>query len=208
MSGWDVTLPEELLLLAYDDVTGRVRAGSIELDCGLACAVLAELALAGRIDVIDGKVRVVGRATVGDPECDAMLGRIAVEESNRKPDWWVGKPRPGMRNRLLARLVDRGVLRMQLQDFLWLFSVRRYPAIEPGVGSAARSRLELVVVHHGEPDARTAALACLLNACGLARRAFPDLDRRQLKIRMGELGEGQWTSVAVRKAIRSLQSSA
>jgi hypothetical protein len=64
------------------------------------------------------------------------------------------------------------------------------------------------VVHGGVPDARTAGLAALLNASGLGRRTFPELDRRQLKIRMSELSEGQWVSVAVRKAIQSLQSSA
>ena len=63
------------------------------------------------------------------------------------------------------------------------------------------------MVHGGVPDARTAGLAALLNAAGLARRTFPELDRRQLKIRMGELGEGQWVGSAVRKAIQSLQSS-
>jgi hypothetical protein len=66
-------------------------------------------------------------------------------------------------------------------------------------------------VHGGVPDARTAALAALLNASGLGRRTFPELDRRQLKIRMSsmsELNEGQWVSAAVRKAIQSSQSSA
>jgi hypothetical protein len=201
-------LPEELLLLGYDDVTGQAKMGSIELDCGLAGAVLVELRLAGRIDVIDGRVAVLDPTPVGDAESDAVLARIAGEQKRRKPDWWVAKLRHGMRNRLLARLIDRGVLRMQLQELLWGFSVRRYFAIDSGITSTARSRLERVVVHNLDPDARTAALATLLNVCGVARRVFPDLGRKQLKVRMAQLAEGQWPSVAVRDAIRSIQSSA
>jgi len=204
----DATLAQELLLIAYDDVSGRRRTGSIELDCGIAGAALSELSLAGRIEMVDGRVRVIDPAPTGDAESDAALAWIAGEASVRKPDWWVGKLRHGQGNRLLARLTDRGVLRMELQDVLWLFSVRRYFAVDPGIRSATRSRLERVVVHGGEPDARTAALVALLNACGMTRRTFPELDRKQLKIRMGQLVEGQWVGAAVRKAIRSIQSSA
>jgi hypothetical protein len=205
------TLAEELLFIAYDD-TGRAKpGGSIELDCGMAGAVLQELSLAGRIGLVDGKVTILDATPVGDLESDAALGRIAGAEKGRKPDWWVSRLRFGMRNRMLARLVDSGALRMERRDVLWLFSSRRYFAVQAGVRTGIRARLEHVVVHGGVPDARTAALAALLNASGLARRTFPEVDRRALKTRMGELGEpseGQWVSAAVRKAIQSSQSSA
>jgi hypothetical protein len=208
VAGVEVTLPEQLLLIAYDGVTGRSAAGGqIALDCGVAGGVLAELALAGRIVVVDGKVNVVDPSSVGDPLFDEVLGRIVGEQKQRKPDWWVARTRWGIRNKMLARLTDRGVLQRQRHAVLRVFSVRRYPAIDSGVASNIRSRLELVVVHRGSPDPRTDTLAALLNACGLARRTFPEVDRKQLKIRMGELGEGQWTADAVRQAIRSIQSS-
>jgi hypothetical protein len=204
----DATLADELLLIAYDDTTGRAKpGGSIELDCGVAGAVLQELSLAGRIDLVGGLVTVLDPTPVGDPDSDAALERIAGAEKARKPDWWVSRLRFGMRNRMLARLVESGVLRTERRGVLWLFSSRRYFAVQAGIRSATRARLERVVVHGGEPDARTAALASLLNASGLARRTFPELDRKQLKIRMSELSEGQWVSAGVRKAIQSSQSS-
>src|SRR5690348_16356661 len=43
-----VALAEELLLLAYDDDSGRATGSTIGLDLGMAAAVLLELALAGR----------------------------------------------------------------------------------------------------------------------------------------------------------------
>ena len=183
------TIPEQLLLIAYDE-NGRAKTGgSIELDCGLAGAVLLELSLAGRIHLVDGKVEAPDRTPVGDPEIDAALERIAAEGKRRKPDWWVSRLRSGMRNRLLARLVDGGQLQLELHDLLWLFSVRRYVPSATGVRSTTRARLDRVVVHNGEPDARTAGLAALVNASGLARRTFPDYDRKQLKVRMRELSE-------------------
>jgi hypothetical protein len=202
----DATLAQELLLIAYDDVTGRPKVGVLELDCGLAGASLSELRLAGRIDLVDGRVRVLDSAPTGDPDSDVVLARIAAEAKVRRPDWWVGKLRHGQRLRLLDRLVDGGVLRMERQKVMLLFSSRRYFAIHAGIRSATRLRLERVVVHGGEPDARTAALAALLDACGQARRTFPELDRNQLKHRMGQLSEGQWVGAAVRKTIQANQS--
>jgi Golgi phosphoprotein 3 GPP34 len=202
----DASLPEELLLIAYNDTTGRQESGAAELGCGLAGAVLVELALTGRVGVVDGHVRAVDGRPTGDPVLDEVLARIATAKKPRKPDWWVGKLHSGIQAQLLDRLVERGVLRRQRHKVLGLFPVRRYPTLDAGQESAVRSRLQSVVGHGTEPDARTAALAGLLDACGLARRTFPELDRKQLKARMKELSEGQWTSDAVRKAIQSIHA--
>ena len=203
----DVTLAEELLLIAYNDETGKASTGAAELDCGLAGAVLLELALAGRIDVVDGKVTVLDPAATGEPVTDSALARISHERKARKPEWWVGKLHSKLRPRVLARLTERGVLRLERHRVMGLFPVQRYPSVDPAVESAARARLDLAVVKGVEPDARTAALASLLHACGLAKRTFPDLDRRQLKARMKEINEGQWAGAAVRKAIQSIQAA-
>ena len=202
----DATLAQELLLIAIDDA-GRTRGGSTELDCGIAGAALSELSLAGRIGVVDGRVRVttlhrpaIRRATPRShasrarPRLASPTGGSTSCDTGSATGCWPGSS-------------SGGVLRMELQDVLWLFSVRRYFAIDPRVTSVTRLRLEHVVVRGGHPDARTAALIALLHACGLTRRAFPELDRKQLKTRMGELGDGQWVGAAVRKAIDSLQSS-
>jgi hypothetical protein len=208
VAGVTATLPEELLLFAYDDVTGRPLRGSTEVGCALAGAILVELAMAGRVTVVDGKLSVLDLAPTGDPIFDEVLARIASVETPLKPERWVAKLRSGLRDKVLARLIGRGALRFEEVPVLRVFSVRRYPVRDGSIKAAARARLDRVLLHNGEPDARTAALATLLNACGLTRRAFPDLGRKQLKVRMGELGDGHWASVAVRKAIRSIQAAA
>lgn len=206
VAGMEISLAEELLLVAYDE-TGRASTGTAELDCGLAGAVLVELAMRGRIDVSAGKVTVLDASATGEPVLDGVLDRIEREGKARKPEWWVGKLRSGLRARLLARLMQRGVLRLERHKVLGLFPVRRYPSVDPALERAARARLDLAVVKGVEPDARTAALASLLHACGLAKRSFPDLDRRQLKARMSQINEGQWAGAAVRQAIRSIQAA-
>ncbi|MEP7178969.1 MAG: GPP34 family phosphoprotein [Pseudonocardiales bacterium] len=203
----DVTLAEELLLMAYDGETGKASAGSAELDCGLAGAVLLELTLAGRIDVVDGKISVLDAAPTGEQVTDIVLQRISTEGRSRKPQWWVGKLRSKIRPAVLARLTERGVLRHAEHKVMGLFPVQRYPAVDSAVQTAARTRLDMAVVKGVQPDPRTAALASLLDACGLAKRASPDLDRRQLRARMKQIDESQWAGAAVRKAIQSIHAA-
>ena len=71
-----VALAEELLLLAYDDETGKATGSRIGLDLGMAAAVLVELALAGRIAYADGDLIVVSDPTpIGEPIADAVLAK-------------------------------------------------------------------------------------------------------------------------------------
>ncbi|PZS35105.1 MAG: GPP34 family phosphoprotein [Pseudonocardiales bacterium] len=203
----DVSLAEELLLIAYNGETGKASTGAAELDCGLAGAVLVELTLAGRIDVVDRKVRVVNAAPSGVPLIDGVLERIARERKARKPEWWVAKLRRDVRQRVLVPLVQRGVLREDRHRVMGLFSVRRYPSVDPATEAAARARLGLAMVKGAAPEPRTAALASLLHACGLSRKVFPELDRRELKARMKQIDEGQWAVASVRKAIQSIHSA-
>src|SRR5919202_6704022 len=51
------TIADDLLLVLLDDDTGRPRVDGTRLDYALAGAVLLELALDGRIDVLPGRPR-------------------------------------------------------------------------------------------------------------------------------------------------------
>jgi hypothetical protein len=46
-----------------------------------------------------------------------------------------------------------------------------------------------------------------LAATGLDRKVFADLDRRRVKARLKEIGEGAWAAEAVRRAISDIQAS-
>ena len=75
-----VALAEELLLLAYDDETGKATMPRISLDLGMAAAVLVELALAGRVAYADGNLAVVDPTPTGEPIADAVLAKIAADD--------------------------------------------------------------------------------------------------------------------------------
>jgi hypothetical protein len=135
-----VALAEELLLLAYDDETGKATMPRISLDLGMAAAVLVELALAGRIAYAEGSLAVLDPAPTGEPVADEVLVRIAADTPHT-PSSWVQRLRHGLRDRILGDLCGRGVVRDVDETELGFIHVHRYPVADASVEADIRRRL-------------------------------------------------------------------
>lgn len=204
-----MNLLDEFTLLAYDD-EGRRILDSTLLDYALGGALLVELALAERIGVPDGKVVVLDTTPVGDALVDEALSHIAQDDRTHKPGHWVKKLAKGVQQRVLDHLVASGVLRAEHSKVLAVFPRTRYPSAygtEPVAETEARARIRAAVEGSGTVGARTGALCSLVAATGMGRKVFPEMDRKQLKARLEEIGEGDWAAEAVRGAIRDVQAA-
>jgi len=203
-----MSLPEEFLLLAYDE-DGTPLTDGTHLDNGLGGALLLELALNGRVDVADKRVVVLDPAPTGDSLTDEALDRIR-DDKPRKPGYWVTKLSKQARPRLLDKLVTEGVLTVEKDRVLWVFPRTKYPSASgepPAVEVAARERMRTAILGTGPVDPRTAALCALVAATDLDRKVLRDLDRRVVQARLKEIGEGAWAAEAVRKAIEEIQAA-
>lgn len=158
-----IALAEELLLLAYDDQTGKATGSRIGLDLGMAAAVLVDLALAGRIAYVNGNLVVLDPTPIGDPIADIVLAKAAAD-SPHTPAQWVQRLRHGLRARVLEDLIARGVVRDVDETHLEYIHVHRYPTADPAYEAEIRKRLAEALITEGIPDERTAALATLLVA--------------------------------------------
>ncbi len=158
-----VALAEELLLLAYDDETGRSSVSHIGLDLGMAAAVLVDLVLRGRVEVDEQLLVATDPAPTGDAVADDVLARIAAEPP-RTVASWLQRLRHGLRQRVLAELCARGVIRHQDETALEHIHLHRYPTVDPSVERDTRARLAGALVGPTVPDERTAALATLVAA--------------------------------------------
>jgi Golgi phosphoprotein 3 (GPP34) len=170
-----IALAEELLLLAYDDQTGKATGSRIGLDLGMSAAVLIDLALAGRIAYVNGYLTVIDPSPIGDPIADAILAKAAIDEPHT-PAQWLQRLRHRLRIRVLEDLVSRGVVRDVDETQLEYIHVHRYPVADPAYETEIRRRLAEALITDAVPDERTAALATLLTATRMepALRLPPD----------------------------------
>jgi hypothetical protein len=207
-------LAEDLLLLLYDDETGRPITGSPGLDYALAGAVLAELTILGKANIAGagentrkGRLKVLDATPTGDALLDDRLA-IVSGRAGSKPKDLIGKLSRKLRDQVLARLAERGILRADKHRVLGLFPVTRWPAQDARHEDELRLALDNVLKLGAEPDDRTAALVALLSALNVVPKVVPDVvDKKALKRRVKEISGSAWAAEAVRQAVRARQAA-
>jgi hypothetical protein len=186
-----VSLPEELLLLALHDEKGSVvPAAARVLNGALIGAVLMELGLLGRLREGPDGALLADPTPTGDEIMDEALSWIAQADHPRMPSYWVGRlagRMPRLKDRLLEQLVSRGILERRERRILWIFPSRSFPLADAAAEQQARDRIRAVVLDGQTPDQRTAALLGLVRACNLTDEIFAPHERPQAHRRVAEL---------------------
>lgn len=207
-------IAEDLLLLMYDDETGKPITGSPGLDYALAGAVLIELTLQGRLEITDyrgaekpGRLKVTNGALTGDPILDERLSCV-VNKPGKKPKDQIGALSRGLRGQVLMRLAKRGVLEEEKGRVLGLFPVTRWPAKDARHEAEVRTQLQSVLIQGLAPDQRTGALIALLSALNVVPKVVVGaVDKRALKRRAKEIADSDWAADAVKKAVAEMQAA-
>jgi hypothetical protein len=213
----DVLIAEDLLLLLTDDRTGKLVVGANEVDVALGGALLIELALAQRVDVAgdDGPVR-KGRLLVKDagPTSDSVLdealGQIDAKQGKAPKDVVSGVGK-GVRERLHARLGERGLLHEETAKILGIFPSRRWPSTDPTHEDSVRALVADALRAGSTDDARVAALIALLHALKAVGKVVDPAElgmaKREMNASAKRIAAGDWASEAVRKAIDAMSAA-
>ena len=207
-------IAEDVLLLATDDATGKSTISALQLDPALAGAVLIELVVAGRVNLLgegrQAKVVVTDGTPLGDPVLDVALQSL-IDKAPLKPVQAIRLLAKGLRARLNDLLEQRGILRRESGKVLGLFPTTSWPATSVEHESVVRRNLVGQLVQGLTPDPRTAALVALLHALRCTHKvvvpAEHGLGRRELDRRAKQLAEGSWGSQAVRQTIDAMTAA-
>lgn len=186
-----VSLPEELLLLALHDEKGSViPAAARPLNGALVGAILMELGLRGRLREGPEGGLLADPTPTGDEILDEVSRRISEADAPRMASYWVGRlagTMPRLKDRLLEQLVARGVLERRERRLLWIFPSRSFPLADAAAEQQARDRIRAVILDGHSPDQRTAAMIGLVRACNLTDEIFAPHERPQANRRVVEL---------------------
>jgi Golgi phosphoprotein 3 (GPP34) len=196
----ELSLSEQLLLLGYDDASGRPAIPAGHLDYGLSAARLLDLTYAGSLTLADGYLIPTGKGT------DPVLARLG--GLRHTAEWWVYHlASPDYRQGLLDRLVGAGMLERRDHKLFGVFPVHAYPEVDPAQERALAQHLQAVLLGAAPPDQRSVSLLALAHGCGLDKRLFPRLDAATVRSRMAELTKSEWCGAAVRKIITAMNAA-
>ncbi|MFZ2958166.1 MAG: GPP34 family phosphoprotein [Candidatus Ozemobacteraceae bacterium] len=215
-----LSIAEEVVLLALDDDTGDfIEMPPRSLEIAITGGLLADLALANRIDSDLKSLILVDREPMGDPLYDVILD--ALREATAAPDAsksiqdWVfafSRDADSCLELILMRLCDRGILKSVDRKFLWVYLGRRYPKLDELPDREVRARIRSVLLAGEMPDPRDAIIICLSDACGILNGILSDEEASACETRLDQICKldliGQAVSKAAAAIVLEIQASA
>ena len=155
---------EEIVLLLLNDGDGRfARVPKWSLDYALAGGVLMDLALENRIDTDLESLILIDDTPTGDGLLDETLAEIAAGKE-RTTTYWLehtADKADSIREESLSRLINKGILEVQDDRFLWVFRSRRYPSIDGTAEREVKLRIMGVLFSDEIPTPHDVVIICL-----------------------------------------------
>ncbi|NDV61229.1 GPP34 family phosphoprotein [Puniceicoccales bacterium CK1056] len=206
-----LTLAEQLLLLALDDETGKLLPlPDRALDYALAGAVLADLTRVGRVSVSRDNIEISDTTPVeSKPEDFGLLDLIQADVSNlRGALTHLAGDAHGLRMRLTEQLVEKGVLREENKEFLWVFHLSRYPLADPTSENAVKQRLRNRIRMKDIPmNEKDHVLISLVHVCQLEFLLFSEDERKTYADRIQDISKHDRIGHAVMECLEEIQKA-
>lgn len=208
-----LTLLEEFLLLALDDQTGQLYPlAPSALNCAVAGSILMDLTLRNRIDndlrdmftvdstptddeILDPVLQMMALAPVLTPHPIAYWLRLLADEGE------------AFKEKALHRLEERGIIRRQNHNILWVFGKRRYPLIDEKELREVKLRILSVVLGEEPPTPHDVMLTGLAEACGLFHFILSAPEATVASARIKQVARIDLIGQAVAKSVAEIQSA-
>jgi hypothetical protein len=205
----DSTVAENLLLVSLDPESGKVRLPSMASDAALGGAVLIDLVLLGRLELVGSgrkaRVAVADRTPVDDPDLQIAFERVW-QRGHQVPKSIVTRLGRKQRKAVLATLERKGLVRDAQRRFLG-FPLERYELVDVARRDDLVARLRQVLLHDQPADQVTGPLVGLLLAADQLGLVVEKRERKAAKARAKVVAEGDWASEGVRRAIQDAQAA-
>lgn len=203
-----LSFAEEIFLMALDDREGSIKPLPVSaLEYALPGALLIELAFLNKIDIDLKALNVVDKQPTGNDLLDDVLLQIEGKTETQPTSFWLsffaGKAKQ-IQERVLDRLVSKGILKVEDKKVLWVFKTRRYPVMDNREIKEVKTRLRDLILSDDIPDPRDAVLISLIDACHLFDDMFSDEEYERVKPRIKALAKLDLIGQEVTRSIREI----
>jgi hypothetical protein len=171
-------LADDLFLTAHDTVKGKCLLSPATLGLGLSSALIGELVLWRRLDLVDGKLTIIDDRPTGDPATTAVLDQLLREGHHRAVRDWISFLATGIATDLVERRLARAGL-VQRQEKRGLLNTKVFfvPTDTMTAGWPA-TRVRTYASRGELLDLPDLVLSGLILATGLDQQVLITLDAR------------------------------
>ena len=207
-----LTLYEELQLISIHEDKGIfIGFAADRLKPGLVGAILAELALTGKIcSTTNHRLTVKDDSTTNDPILDEALHEVKASEKERKFGYWINnltaKPEK-LRRRITESLVQKGLLTQEDDNLVWIIPSPLHPEVNASAKYAVIQHLRGIVLAKEQASLRSIAFLGLVSSCGLLELAFLRDERKIAYQYINELMIGEAMKDSMFETIQEIDSA-
>jgi hypothetical protein len=177
-------------LIAHDEFTGKLRIARDRLGHGLVAAELAQLLIAGRIAIADGRVVLTDSYAAEPNDVDRyVLDTVQRHQSVRSVRAWVESLAEPLSELIARRLEDLGIVRREAGGGLVRRRPDRFPGVDLLTAARPRMRLERMIRTPKELDLPGAFTITLLWALDAADALDPEIDRAAARELVGQVNQ-------------------
>lgn len=212
-TGKSLRLYEEILLLALRDEKGSIHFG-INYQFALAGAIVAELILTEKITILDEKkkkfVKAISYKTTGDELLDEIIAKLRKSKRKEQVQTWVRRisNMPGLKHRVAKNLCRKGILRLEEDKVMLIFTRKLYPEINPKPEKEIIEKMRTAIFTDvAEIDPNTLVLIAICDSTGMLKPLFGRAELKARKSRIKEIVSGNVIGQATRQAVEAMQAA-
>ena len=196
-------------MLSIVDVKGTSTSGVIgQMYSGLYGALLADLAIQGKLAIINERLTVTDRTPIGDKLLDETLEAIVSAKKLHKPDFWITNlPIKKLSRRIAEDLVEQKILLKKKKRYLSIVPYEAYCEQDASAKYWVKQQLRSVTLAGGKADPQDVALLSLLKACSLVKLVFTRDERKVAQKRIDELVTGEVFGPMVAEVLAKLDAA-
>lgn len=204
---------EEIMLLALREEEGTIATGTM-YQYAIGGAILSELLMRERICIDKSKnkklVNLISATQIGEPIIDECLEKIRTVKRPASLQMWISRfaSIKNLKNRVAEQLCKRGILRVDEDKILLLFTRKLYPEVNPKPEKDLIERLRVAIFTDSKAvDARTIVLISLANSAGLLKIPFDKKLLKGRKERIEQIVNGDLIGKAAKEVIAAIQAA-
>jgi hypothetical protein len=206
----ELTFLETIILLALDD-KGWFGNSENNIKFGITGAILFELILLERIDLVDDKLHLISGKSVNDPVIDKVLNLISSAKKERTLRSWIQRivyKKLLLRKTLLKELMNKKVVKKEEYSLLWVFYQFKYPLVNADLKQKIQNDLHEKIIGDKKLSDYDLMLLAVMNTCKMIRKNFHHLENySRVSRRIREITQFVEPLTKTTQIIKELQSA-
>lgn len=203
----ELSLLESLHLLAIEDKKGHFVADGTAFPYCLGGAILLELTLMDKIEVVADKVVVKNHELPKDALLSELFSLISKGKKNKSLRYWIerfGNKWRKIRKVTVESLISKGIVAKKDSKILWVIPNTKYPTTNPTPELNLRKRLTSILKKTESGSVKDIMLISLVDTCNLNREVYGKEQAKLYKKAIKELLTNNQQLATVGKTVKEV----